>query len=259
MPAKKSKPTKNAVVKADPKKTVAYWVEEVSDCWQAAALSIIATGEALVKAKKCLGDRKGAWDELCDEVPFSPATVSKLMKIANDRRLTKLSHVKVLPSSWGTLYELTKLDDKAFKTAMDKGLINPDMERSEVEKLLGKSKPKIDKHAEDAEVVGEDEPTEDEGDEFVEEEEENEPEAKPTKHDTGHVQPKRTRAENQIDLVMESVASLQTRVGELEDKLENDDALKQALSAKAGRDFLKEAQALQLLLARLVKTYLKGA
>jgi hypothetical protein len=38
-----------------------------------------------------------------------------------------------LPASWGTLYELTKLDDATFEEKIADGTIRPDMERRDIE------------------------------------------------------------------------------------------------------------------------------
>jgi hypothetical protein len=44
--------------------------------------------------------------------------------------------VSHLPSSWGTLYELTKLPETQFKAKLSDGTINPKMERRDVAALL---------------------------------------------------------------------------------------------------------------------------
>jgi hypothetical protein len=46
------------------------------------------------------------------------------MKIARDPRLQKAASMQVLPMAWSTLYELTKLDDEAFKQAVGSGAIS---------------------------------------------------------------------------------------------------------------------------------------
>jgi hypothetical protein len=44
----------------------------------------------------------------------------------------------VLPSSYGTLYELTHLSDAEFEAALNDGLLRPEIEREEVMALRGK-------------------------------------------------------------------------------------------------------------------------
>ena len=54
------------------------------------------------------------------------------MKIVQDQRITNAAHAQLLPPSWGTLYELTKLDDAAFEAKIADGTIRPDLERYEI-------------------------------------------------------------------------------------------------------------------------------
>jgi hypothetical protein len=53
------------------------------------------------------------------------------MAIASDQRLR--NHGAVLPPSWRTLYELTRLSDEAFEERIADGTIHPGMERADVE------------------------------------------------------------------------------------------------------------------------------
>jgi hypothetical protein len=68
-------------------------------------------------------------------LPFSTQTARKLMAIGADRRLSKGAHVRDLPPSWGTLYELTKLDDETWGIAEERGLIRPDVEAKAAEAM----------------------------------------------------------------------------------------------------------------------------
>ena len=52
------------------------------------------------------------------ELPFSASTARRLMAISEDMRLSNPAHGQLLPQSWRTLYELTKLDDAAFNDAL---------------------------------------------------------------------------------------------------------------------------------------------
>ena len=56
----------------------------------------------------------------------------RLMAVARDERLSNGAHVHHLPPSWGTLYELTKLDDDGFAQALGDGTIRPDMQRRDI-------------------------------------------------------------------------------------------------------------------------------
>jgi hypothetical protein len=67
------------------------------------------------------------------------------MKIAADSRLANRAHVPLLPPSWGTLYELTKLDDDTFDQKLRDGTINPEMQRKDVKRKLGEAAMRGDK------------------------------------------------------------------------------------------------------------------
>ena len=78
---------------------------------------------------------------VADDLPFSRQTAYKLMAIATDDRLT-VAHVRqLLPPSWATVYELTKLDDAAIQSAVEHGQINPDMQRKHALALKPKPDP----------------------------------------------------------------------------------------------------------------------
>jgi hypothetical protein len=47
-------------------------------------------------------------------LPFTDRTAQRLMAVAADQRISNGAHVSDLPTSWGTLYELTKLDNVEF-------------------------------------------------------------------------------------------------------------------------------------------------
>jgi N6-adenosine-specific RNA methylase IME4 len=113
----------------------ARWAARITATWRQSVESIIECGRLLIAAKGALPH--GAFlDMIENDLPFGPRTGQRLMKIAVDPRLTNATHVSLLPPSWGTLYQLTRLDDGTFARLVDDGTIRPDMERSEVGKVL---------------------------------------------------------------------------------------------------------------------------
>jgi hypothetical protein len=54
------------------------------------------------------------------------------MAISKDDRLTNAAHVSLLPPSWGTLYEISKLDDASFAAKIADGTINPEAQRKDI-------------------------------------------------------------------------------------------------------------------------------
>ena len=107
------------------------WADRITDCWRQSVEAIIDTGRLLSEAKSALGH--GTFSKLIhEELPFSARTAQRLMAIASDPRLTDATHVSLLPPHWGTLYELTRLDDGQFAHRIADGTIRPDMDRKDI-------------------------------------------------------------------------------------------------------------------------------
>jgi N6-adenosine-specific RNA methylase IME4 len=113
---------------------ITQWAKKITEVWRETVFAVIETGRLLMEAKEEL--EHGEFAEMVETaLPFGPRTAQRLMKIAADKRLAKPTHVSLLPPSWGTLYELTKLSDEAFKANIDNGTIRPDMERKDAAKI----------------------------------------------------------------------------------------------------------------------------
>jgi hypothetical protein len=108
------------------------WATRISERWRASIEAIIDVGRLLGEAKVSLPH--GAFGSMIEnDLPFSASTAQRLMAIARDPRLSNPAHVQLLPASWGTLYELTKLSDEEFAEAIENNIIRPDMLRGEAE------------------------------------------------------------------------------------------------------------------------------
>jgi hypothetical protein len=119
----------------------ATWATRINDHLDAAVAAIIATGRELVAAKAAL--KHGDWERMftghpravADPVRLSVNTAQRLMAIANHPVLSKAAHGQCLPSSWRTLYELTKLPERELERALDEGEITPETTREEASAL----------------------------------------------------------------------------------------------------------------------------
>lgn len=119
-----------AVAQIEPR-TADEFAERISACWRHSVEAIIEVGRLLAQAKATLDH--GEFEAMVDaKLPFGPRTARKLMAVGRDERITNRTHVSDLPASYGTLYELTKLDDAEFTTRIADGTIHPDMERKDV-------------------------------------------------------------------------------------------------------------------------------
>lgn len=108
-----------------------WYVETIQQDWNGMRDKVFEVGRKLVEARKRLPH--GHFQKMiASELPFSDDTATKLMRVAKHPRFQNTNTVRVLPSSWGTLYELTTLNDEQFQKGIESGKINPDMTRKEV-------------------------------------------------------------------------------------------------------------------------------
>jgi hypothetical protein len=80
-------------------------------------------------------------------LPFDASTAQRLMKVARDERIAKAAHGQLLPDSWRTAYELTKLPSPAFEAAVTSHEINPRMTRADAVRLVKEAVPPKPKKA----------------------------------------------------------------------------------------------------------------
>jgi hypothetical protein len=110
------------------------FAELIAGSWQKQAGAIIETGRHLIEAKQELSRNEFA-PLVKLKLPFTSSTARKLMIIAESQIVC--AHVHKMPPSWGTLYELTKLDDEVLRTAIKDGRVNPKLQRKDVRVLRG--------------------------------------------------------------------------------------------------------------------------
>jgi hypothetical protein len=109
-----------------------HWTDRITAAWRKSVEAIFETGRLLGEAKDAL-DQHGEWLPMVRRLPFSEDTAQRLMAIARDQRLAE--HVRLLPPSWGTLYQLSRLDDATFAKAIEAGDIHSEMEREDAVRL----------------------------------------------------------------------------------------------------------------------------
>src|SRR5215213_1253310 len=100
-----------AVAKLKNARSREEWAGAIATAWNKQVDGIFETGMLLESAKSELPH--GEWLKLIEaELPFTRTTASRLVQISEDGRLRNDAHVHHLPVAWGTLYELTKLDEE---------------------------------------------------------------------------------------------------------------------------------------------------
>jgi hypothetical protein len=98
----------------------------------------ITIGTLLIEAKTKVAP--GEWGRMFRDhehavarpIPFGIRTGQMLMKIAEHPVLSDTNHGSHLPTSWRTLYELTKLPEPLLEKALAEGHVHPGMERRHV-------------------------------------------------------------------------------------------------------------------------------
>jgi N6-adenosine-specific RNA methylase IME4 len=107
-----------------------YWARRINEAWDAGVAAIFKTGQRLIEAKADPDLPHGQFEAMVTEdLRFSASTGQRLMKVARDRKLANPAHGPLLPPSWRTLYEITKLTSEQFQALLDDGTIRPDVER----------------------------------------------------------------------------------------------------------------------------------
>lgn len=144
------------------KKTKAeYWAPKIHGEWRKSIEGILGVGRQLIAAKEAcehgefLRLFKGHENAVTHPVPFGISSADKLMEIARNEVISDSEHVPNLPQSWGTLYELTKLDDETLIAGIKAGEITPETTRAQAAALHADpvEKPEKPPHEEMASAV----------------------------------------------------------------------------------------------------------
>jgi hypothetical protein len=110
------------------------WAARIRRDYDGTVNAFLKLGRTLIAARKALPH--GEFEQMIErDLPFTPSTAQRLMKIAGDRGLVKAAHAQLLPLAWTAAYELTKLDRSAFDQALAAGAIYPKMTRENAKTL----------------------------------------------------------------------------------------------------------------------------
>lgn len=127
--------SKLAAIKRCDLVTKADFAAAISHRWHDSVVAIIDVGKLLLEAKATLPHGEFGPMIKSDKVPFGVRTAQFLMAIAEHSILSNTKHASLLPPSWMTVYELTRLPDEPLREMLSNGTIHPDIQRSEVVKL----------------------------------------------------------------------------------------------------------------------------
>jgi len=119
-----------------------YFDQQLAELNSKDVETVIARGRVLIEMKEEL--EHGSFEATVKR-HMSTTTAKHLMMIARHPILSKRDHGHVLPASWRTLYELTKLPDETLIAKLKDGTINPKTERSDVIAIQDQGNPRRDK------------------------------------------------------------------------------------------------------------------
>ena len=126
------------------------WAQSINRAHTGAVNAILETGALLIQAKAALphgefgrmfvdSEKRVGRVPVDEPLPFGFSTADRFMIIARHPELSNVAHAQHLPSSWMTLYELTKLPDDTFTEKLEAGEINPRLQRKNVRQWMGHS------------------------------------------------------------------------------------------------------------------------
>lgn len=102
------------------------WAARIASAWSKTVQGLLEAGRLIAEAKAILPH--GEFLAMVErDLRFGKRTAQMLMKVGADERFAK--HASLLPPSWTTLLELTKLPDERFEAMLASGEIHPEMER----------------------------------------------------------------------------------------------------------------------------------
>ncbi len=142
----------NALQLAMPSDRCAEFIERYRSHWKATAASYIALSETVKDAEDKLS--KADLRIFHEKVGLDPkgSTHRKFISIA-DAAVWLREHVELLPSTWTTIYEISKCSDVERRRLLETGVINPRITADELTAALDKPKKKPGKAKPKAKAV----------------------------------------------------------------------------------------------------------
>lgn len=118
------------VLRADPE----AWAIRIRARWQMGVEAIISTGRLLLEAKEILPH--GSFQRMVEEqLPFKIRMAQMLMTIAANPLFSNAQYIALLPPTVTTMYDCARLTPPEFERGVVEGIINPEMERADIERI----------------------------------------------------------------------------------------------------------------------------
>lgn len=118
-------------------RTATQWANRIRPHLAGAVENIVAAGRELVAAKADL--EHGQFETMVrDELGIDPRTARRFMSVAEHPVIANRTHVSDFPPSWGTLYELSRLEPSQLEAAIAAGDVTPSLERKAAQQLVAR-------------------------------------------------------------------------------------------------------------------------
>ena len=106
--------------------TEEQWAEQIRPNLELGAVSYISAGRKLIQAKKTLKSNGGSFTNLVTvRLGWDLDTAERWMEIARNPVLADSATLRNLPTSWTTLYQLSRLPAKTLEKYIQDGTVHP--------------------------------------------------------------------------------------------------------------------------------------
>ncbi len=113
---------------------VESYAVRIDDGWRRLTQGVMKVAQLCSEANERLSATQKK--ELIGQLPFKQPAFSKLSQIGKDTRLHVPEMVRLLPPHYTIVYMLTQLTDDELASAAKENVINPDMNRANLQKWL---------------------------------------------------------------------------------------------------------------------------
>ncbi len=114
-----------------PSENIGKYKKKIETAWNKCAESILQVCNELNDAKENL--EKDVFERLLKQLPFGKRTAERLLSIGRNDLIS--THIKAMPPSWGTLYEISTLENEELEQAVTTNIINPTVTKASINKF----------------------------------------------------------------------------------------------------------------------------
>lgn len=126
--------TADLAIVPDADTSVNQWASRIRAAEARTVEAIIATGRVLIECRAAI--HYGGFKQPLSEAGMEIRTAQRFMAIAHHPVISNTTHVSHLPTTWGTLYELSRVAPPVLEKAIAQGDVRPEMSRADAERVV---------------------------------------------------------------------------------------------------------------------------